>query len=299
MVTGEELLTLEDGSLNGLLPFAFTRLYRTSAVEFDCGLGWGWSHSLAHRLELDAEHVVWIDHENRRTTFPLPSQERPAIHNSLSRAAIYLGDQPEELVLALAGETVRFYHFCTGRLTTISDAYNNRLHVTRDRQDRIQRLDNGAGRSLLLRYERRHIVAVEYQSFHPADTANDVWRTEQTLISYRYDARQRLIEATNAAGESERYDYDDHHVILQRQLAGGASFFGSGNGRAKRPDAFGTGRRFRRWIHAMPGTTTVACGLKASMAAKKPTSMTIRRGWCVGLSQRVPSISRLMTTRVI
>ncbi|WP_027922535.1 RHS repeat-associated core domain-containing protein [Pseudomonas sp. URMO17WK12:I12] len=225
MVTGEELLTLDDGSLNGLLPFAFTRLYRSSAVEIDCGLGWGWSHSLAHRLELNAEHVVWIDHENRRTTFPLPSQKRPAIHNSLSRAAIYSGDQPEELVLALAGETARFYHFRNGRLTTISDAYNNRLHITRDRQDRIQRLDNGAGRSLLLRYERRHIVAVEYQSFHPADTAADAWRTEQTLIAYRYDARQRLIEATNAAGESERYDYDDRHVILQRQLAGGASFF--------------------------------------------------------------------------
>jgi len=225
MVTGEELLTLDDGSLNGLLPFAFTRLYRSSAVEIDCGLGWGWSHSLAHRLELDAEHVVWIDHENRRTTLPLPSRERPAIHNSLSRAAIYLGDQPEELVLALAGEKVRFYHFRNGRLTAISDANNNRLHITRDRQDRIQRLDNGAGRSLLLRYEHRHIVAVEYQSFHPADTADDAWRTEQTLIAYRYDARQRLIEATNAAGESERYDYDDQHVILQRQLAGGASFF--------------------------------------------------------------------------
>ncbi|MCS3836091.1 RHS repeat-associated protein [Pseudomonas sp. JAI111] len=224
MVTGEELLTLDDGSLNGLLPFAFTRLYRTSAVEIDCGLGWGWSHSLAHRLELGAEHVVWIDHENRRTRFPLPSAERPAIHNSLSRAAIYLGDQPEEWVLALAGEAVRFYHFQSGCLTAISDAYNNRLRITRDGQGRIQRIDNGAGRSLLLRYERRHIVAVEYQSFS-SDAPENAWRTEQTLATYRYDARQRLIEATNAAGESERYDYDDHHVILQRQLAGGASFF--------------------------------------------------------------------------
>jgi RHS repeat-associated protein len=225
MVTGEELLTLTDGSLDGLLPFAFTRLYRTSAVEIDCGLGWGWSHSLAHRLELDDEQVVWIDHENRRTTFPLPSVERPAIHNSLSRAAIYLGNEPEELILALAGEASRFYHFREGRLTAISDAYNNRLHISRDRQDRIQRLDNGAGRSLLLRYERRHLVAVEYQSFHPGDTPDKAWHTEQTLVFYRYDARQRLIETTNAAGESERYDYDDRHVILQRQLAGGASYF--------------------------------------------------------------------------
>ncbi|WP_256214654.1 DUF6531 domain-containing protein, partial [Pseudomonas sp. H1h] len=38
MVTGEELLTLTDGTLDGRLPFEFTRLYRTSAVEIDVGL---------------------------------------------------------------------------------------------------------------------------------------------------------------------------------------------------------------------------------------------------------------------
>ncbi|MHC8289344.1 RHS repeat-associated core domain-containing protein [Pseudomonas sp. XS1P51] len=225
MVTGEELLTLTDGSLDGILPFDFTRLYRTSAVEIDCGLGYGWSHSLAHRLEIDGENVIWIDQENRRTTFPLPNVERPAIHNSLSRAAIYLGDEPEELILAQAGEDTRFYHFINGRLTTISDAYDNRLRITHDRQDRIKRLDNGAGRALLLRYDRSHLVAVDYQIFIPAQSLDDAWQTEQTLVSYRHNERDQLIEATNAAGESERYDYDDQHVILQRQLAGGASFF--------------------------------------------------------------------------
>jgi RHS repeat-associated protein len=225
MVTGEELLTLTDGALDGILPFDFTRLYRTSAAEIDCGLGFGWSHSLAHRLEIDGDTVIWIDHENRRTTFPLPNSERPAIHNSLSRAAIYLGDEPEELILAQAGDDARFYHFHNGRLTTISDAYDNRLRIARDRQDRIKRLDNGAGRALRLRYDRSHLVAVDYQVFVPAQTLDEAWRTEQTLVSYSYDERDQLIEATNAAGESERYDYDDQHVILQRQLAGGASFF--------------------------------------------------------------------------
>jgi RHS repeat-associated protein len=225
MVTGEELLTLTDGVLDGLLPFEFTRLYRTSAVAIDVGLGFGWSHSLAHRLEFDGDAVVWVDHENRRTRLPLPSVERPAIHNSLSRAAIFLGDEPEELILALAGETARFYHFRGGCLTAISDAYNNRLHVQRDRFERIQRLDNGAGRALRLRYERTQLIAVDYQVFRPAPNLAEPWHTEQTLVSYRYDGRQRLIEATNAVGESERYDYDDAHVILQRQLTGGASFF--------------------------------------------------------------------------
>ncbi|WP_454875722.1 RHS repeat-associated core domain-containing protein [Pseudomonas farris] len=225
MVTGEELLTLTDGSLDGILPLDFTRLYRTSAAEIDCGLGYGWSHSLAHRLEIEGDQVIWVDHENRRTPFPLPSIERPAIHNSLSRAAIYLGDDPEELILVQAGDDARFYHFHNGRLTAISDAYDNRLRITRDRQERIQRLDNGAGRALLLRYDRAHLVAIDYQCFRPAQTLAEAWHTEQTLVSYRYDECAQLIEASNAAGESERYDYDDQHVILQRQLAGGASFF--------------------------------------------------------------------------
>ncbi|MCU1759751.1 DUF6531 domain-containing protein, partial [Pseudomonas sp. 14P_8.1_Bac3] len=161
MVTGEELLTLTDGALDGVLPFDFTRLYRTSAVEIDGELGFGWSHSLSHRLDIDGDSVIWVDHENRRTPFPLPTLQRPAIHNSLARAAIFLGDEPDELILAQAGDPARFHHFSNGRLTAISDAYDNRLHISRDRHDRITRLDNGAGRALLLRYDRRHVVAVD------------------------------------------------------------------------------------------------------------------------------------------
>ncbi|WP_081378271.1 DUF6531 domain-containing protein, partial [Pseudomonas fluorescens] len=222
MVTGEELLTLTDGVLDGILPFEWTRLYRTSAVEVDCGLGFGWSHALAHRLVVSGDSVVWTDHENRRTQFPLPTVVRPAITNSLAEAAIYLGASPDELVLAQAS---RFYHFRDGVLTTISDAYDNRLRLCRDRSGRIERLDNGAGRSLLLRYELDRIVAVDYQVHRATGRAPYVWETEQNVVSYAYDEDGRLVCATNAVGESERYRYDDQHVILERQLAGGASFF--------------------------------------------------------------------------
>ncbi|WP_236202583.1 RHS repeat-associated core domain-containing protein [Pseudomonas lactis] len=222
MVTGEELLTLTDGALDGILPFEWTRLYRTSAVEVDCGLGFGWSHALAHRLVVSGDLVVWTDHENRSTTLPLPTAARPAITNSLAEAAIYLGASPDELVLAQAS---RFYHFRDGVLTTISDAYDNRLRLCRDRSGRIERLDNGAGRSLLLRYELDRIVAVDYQVHRAKGREPYVWETEQNVVSYAYDEHGRLVCATNAVGESERYRYDDQHVILERQLAGGASFF--------------------------------------------------------------------------
>ncbi|MGY2196391.1 DUF6531 domain-containing protein, partial [Pseudomonas pergaminensis] len=217
-----ELLTLTDGALDGMLPFEWTRLYRTSAVEMDCGLGFGWSHSLAHRLSVSGDSVVWTDHENRSTTLPLPSISRPAITNSLAEAAIYLGSLPDELVLAQAS---RFYHFRDGVLTAISDAYDNRLRIARDFLGRIERLDNGVGRSLLLRYASGRIVAVDYQVQRIVDEGPYVWVTEQTVVSYAYDDLGRLISATNAVGESEVYRYDDQHVILERGLAGGASFY--------------------------------------------------------------------------
>ncbi|MFS9669683.1 hypothetical protein, partial [Klebsiella pneumoniae] len=70
------------------------------------------------------------------------------------------GDLPDELVLA---QSSRFYHFVMGSLTAISDAYGNRLRISRDYSGRIERVDNGVGRSLFLRYELGHIVAVDYQ----------------------------------------------------------------------------------------------------------------------------------------
>ena len=222
MVTGEELLTLTDGTLDGVLPFEWTRVYRTSAVEVDCGLGFGWSHSLAQRLSVSGDSVVWTDHENRSTQFPMPSSARPAITNSLAEAAIYLGALPDELVLAQAS---RFYHFRDGVLTAISDAYDNRLRISRDYLGRIERLDNGVGRSLFLRYELGRIVAVDYQIQRAKGREPFEWITEFCLVSYVYDDAGRLLSATNAVGESEVYRYDEQHVILERQLAGGASFF--------------------------------------------------------------------------
>ncbi len=222
MVTGEELLTLTDGALDGILPFEWTRLYRTSAVEVDCGLGFGWSHSLAHRLSVSGDSVVWTDHENRSTTLPLPTVSRPAITNSLAEAAIYLGSLPDELVLA---QSSRFYHFRDGVLTAISDAYDNRLRISRNYLGQIERLDNGVGRSLFLRYASGRIVAVDYQIERAVDDGPFVWVTEQNVVTYAYDATGRLVSATNAVGESEVYRYDEQHVILERGLAGGASFF--------------------------------------------------------------------------
>ena len=237
MVTGEELLTLTDGVLDGALPLEWTRLYRTSAVDINGDLGFGWSHTLSHRLQRDGDELLWTDHENRQTRFPHPSAQRPAITNSLAKAAIYLGDK-DELILAQAGKNSRFYHFKDLQLSAISDAYGNRLKITY-KDGRLHRIDNGAHRALLLRYAHGRLCAVDYQHYDEsrefAERSNDHhakhrvhlerWTTLHTQVTYRYNDAGQLISASNALQETEHYRYDAQHVIQERQLAGGAAFY--------------------------------------------------------------------------
>ncbi|WP_032883662.1 RHS repeat domain-containing protein, partial [Pseudomonas fluorescens] len=67
--------------------------------------------------------------------------------------------------------------------------------------------------------------AVDYQVQRAKGYEPYEWVTEQNVVSYAYDDAGRLVSATNAVGESEVYRYDEQHVILERGLAGGASFF--------------------------------------------------------------------------
>lgn len=47
MVTGEEILPLQDFELNGLFPLIWRRLYRSSKIKMNVGLGYGWRHSFS------------------------------------------------------------------------------------------------------------------------------------------------------------------------------------------------------------------------------------------------------------
>ncbi|MDM5140240.1 DUF6531 domain-containing protein [Aeromonas bestiarum] len=238
MVTGEELLALEDVHLPGMLPFTFGRLYRTSAVERSCGMGAGWSHALAHRLERHGDTLTWWDQESLAIELPMPSVSRPMITNQLSEAAVYLGDKPDEVIVAKAGSP--FLHFTwhgkTGRLTAMSDLYGNRLTIRADEQGRPYWIENEGGLALRIVYQKAYLAAVELQHF---DGIN--WQPEATLQRYYYDDAGHLVVAENGAGECERYCYRPDGVILERRLAGGAGFFWEWEGEGK------LARAIRHW----------------------------------------------------
>lgn len=236
MVTGEELLSLDDGELRGLLPFMWKRLYRTSAAEIDIGLGYGWSHCLAHQLIFKQDKVLWVNNENLTIELPLPTKETPIGVNNLAEAVIYQGNDESEIILAQA-HGQGFYHFKRTnsgiQLEYISDKHNNRIVINRDGQGQIHRIHNTAGRGLLIRYEDNHIVGVDYQREIQSTNQDKIWQTIQPLVTYCYNEKHQLIQATNAINESENYYYDELNVIQERKMAGGAAFYWQWEGQGK------------------------------------------------------------------
>ncbi|MCO6540646.1 MAG: hypothetical protein J6569_11045, partial [Gilliamella sp.] len=150
MLTGEELLTLVDDTLFSQFPFVWQRLYRTSAVEFNNGLGYGWSHTLCHSLTFtDDHHIIWQNHENNLITFSLPTESVPAIHNLLSEAAIYLGHEPNHYLVSCESG---IYHFVRetaeskqAKLLAISDKYGHQHNVIYDSDGELIGLELSGG----------------------------------------------------------------------------------------------------------------------------------------------------------
>ncbi|SIO94092.1 RHS repeat-associated core domain-containing protein [Vibrio spartinae] len=222
MATGEELLSLTDGHLIGLLPFEWQRLYRTAAVETHVGLGYGWSHSLSHQLTVDGDAIIWRDGEGKLTRFPKPTEQLPAITNRMAKSAAFLGSDKQQMIIA-SGE--RFYTFKmtgdSGLLTSIKDQYDHSLSITYDRQHRPVRISTETNLRFELVYTDDLITQVDLYAYL---AEQDEWQFVQTQVSYGYNAQSQLITATNASGETERYTYDTQHVIQSRELAGGAVF---------------------------------------------------------------------------
>ncbi|MGF1770389.1 DUF6531 domain-containing protein [Enterovibrio makurazakiensis] len=233
MATGEELLSLQDGYLPGLIPFEWKRLYRTSAAELNQGLGFGWSHSLSHQLHNAGKDVIWTDAENKQTRFPKPSRKLPIITNTTAHAAAYFDENERIVTIAENGQR---FHFKAKEdewlLDEISDKYHHRLLIQHDNHNRVETVTTESGLRFRLIYQDLLLSRVDLYHKKEQDE-RPVWVFIHTQAEYSYNESEQLIAATNASGETERYQYDDHNVIQSRELAGGAIFYWEWQGEGK------------------------------------------------------------------
>lgn len=234
MVTGEELLELEDARLPGLIQLPFTRTYRTSNCENSQGMGFGWTHSLSHQLHFVEGQIEWHDHQGRITPLANPEAYFGAVTNRLAGSAIFLGRDDGEYVLTSESVAPYFYHFkkhgAVGYLSAISDRYQNRLDVRYDSDRRIIRVESEHGTALGVQY---HGLSNLIRSIDLLSREQGQWQSQGACVQYEYNAAHQLIKASNAQGEAESYEYDKANVIQRRQLAGGAEFYWQWQGEGK------------------------------------------------------------------
>ncbi|MBX2857940.1 MAG: RHS repeat protein, partial [Cellvibrionaceae bacterium] len=227
--TGEERLTLVDGELEGLVPLRLTRIYR-SGNPLDSGLGYGWSHSLLESLQWSTadKHLEFYNEEGRVISLPLPG-ESGCSHNVAEKLTLTRISEDHYTLSRFGALNGVKKHFrrrgqqgaatsrsaSIFRLSAILDNYDNGVHF-HYRDTQLCRVESTLGDALEI--AASSCGRLEKIIRRSADNST------QLLAEYRYDSHGDLIEALDARGHSEKYQYRQH-VISQRTLKSGYSFY--------------------------------------------------------------------------
>jgi RHS repeat-associated protein len=235
MISGEELLTLEDFALTGPVPFVWKRIYRTSHSR-DIGLGHGWVHPGQAYLTLKADSVELMADDGRLISFKRPAQGRKSkqLHEGMTLAqetdhcfVLTQAGQPSKVFERISEQTYRLCQwrhkaYVPAKKTTANatgeSARGYALDFHYDTTGRLQRVQGNWGRGLVFKRNPQGRIAAIHQTDHdgePRDTAT---------VRYTYDDAGDLIAHHNASGHGEQYRYTNH-IIVQRTLATGANFF--------------------------------------------------------------------------
>ncbi|HED35314.1 MAG TPA: hypothetical protein ENJ08_14050, partial [Gammaproteobacteria bacterium] len=233
MVSGEEILPLEEFVLPGPMPFVWKRFYRTGQSR-DIGLGHGWTHSACEHLHLEKTQVLLHDNEGRVLSFARPRvhQRSKLINEGLNldfegnNCFVLRQDGQSDKVFTRLGDGnhFRLSRIChTAYKASGADFYGHQnpeqgfcIDLFYDAQNRLTRLMGNWGKGLRLkRNNEGRISGIEL--------FNDQQTLKKILAEYDYDKQGDLIANRNAAGKGEKYRYENH-ILLQRTLVTGFSY---------------------------------------------------------------------------
>ncbi|EYF04960.1 RHS repeat-associated core domain-containing protein [Chondromyces apiculatus] len=193
--------------LTGPLLFELRRSYSSFSRERDIGLGAGWTHSLAWEIELRRRTLVVHAPGGAPSTHDIPLV---GAEIALSSGGRLRRDEGGFLVTGEQGLVYLFAPDATSperhRLITVVDRAGNRIDLTYA-GDRLDALTDSADRVVRVQRERGGRI----EAFDLVTARGRVVRHR----TYAYDDQGDLVSATDAAGRSVRYEYDEHRLIAQ------------------------------------------------------------------------------------
>ena len=247
MLSGEEILPLIDFELNGLMPIVWRRLYRSSKIKQNLGLGYGWRHNYSMQLvqKYQAPPKVgpkqpgkyWLeltDEEGRLHVFDKVKRGQTSYQLSSGLALVHQADGSHTLIKSddshwtfteqvtkSISETSSSRQINrkkkepaqpTWLLQSISNNQGQYIQLNYDDKQRLVELSPGPKRGIKLQYNVDNNIiriAAYYIDDHGKTHVHD-----NLLANYQYDDSQALIAATNSSGNVERYTYHKQLVEL-------------------------------------------------------------------------------------
>jgi len=222
IATGEKTLTELDFELSHSVPIVWQRYYR-SGLAHDGWLGQGWMLPVSVELQLGAQGLQFLD--ERARTVPLPWLEVGQTHwDAYEQFTLQRLDSTTWVVRQKSGLALYFvrHHPSQWRLPLRGlvdrDGQGFELRYDAAPQDlltphRPNQLRDTQCRVLLLSWDAHaHLQEISLQSSPDAQP--------RLLMRYRYQD-QDLVEATDAAGHSRHYRWQNHVLTGYTTLEGG------------------------------------------------------------------------------
>lgn len=217
VLTGEVFtLPKTDLFLSGFFNLQIDRRYSSFRRRVDCGLGWGWTHSLAWEIQLT------------RTGTRISSGRGNEIElGKLERAGEETGWQGWGLMRLADGFVLRpgneFLHFFS---PDPKDATRFRLEAIQYRQRGAVRLEYDRGRLARIIDTAGRVVVVASDAAGRITSMSVPSPSGPTIVfaRYAYDAAGNLIESIDADGASHTYTYDDDHRLVAMRVPSGMTF---------------------------------------------------------------------------
>jgi RHS repeat-associated protein len=213
LVSGEELLGLNDFTFEGPLSLTWRRFYRSGRCDTARQLGHGWFTPLDEWLEI-GERVAYHTAEGQTIDFPLPAIGDYSL-NLPEHLRLYRDEQGSRvvgrngLVRVFAGS----HGHCPLR------AWQRNGCVT-DTDDRVIGLRSNWGQGLLIEWVEDRISALRPAQAEP----HGLVATGAPYVLYHYSPEGDLTGVFNRLNAGERYTYRQH-LLQRRTLASGFNLY--------------------------------------------------------------------------
>lgn len=204
--------------LPGPLPLSLARQYNSHHAEVDEGLGFGWTHSLAWKLEVRARSIVIHDPDGEEhvvEAVPRVDETVPAPNGwRLHRTGWgYVLDLDDDLFHVFSVDDARTHRWL---LSAIEDRAKNRILLTYEDGLLVEILDS-VGRRVHFNRRSGHLQTVVVAPGGPEPS--------RTVAEFKYDSGWDLCAVADAAGAHWRYTYQNHLLVRQTNRTGGTFYY--------------------------------------------------------------------------